>query len=72
MPNILTEVHSLTMVSATVIIIMSHIIDIEADVSLLPLEVVQLHALPAKRHATQWPVMVNRSTPRCDGIVSQR
>ena len=42
------------------------LIDTGADVSLLPLEVVQRHALPVTRQ----PVMVDGSTLRRDGIVS--
>ena len=69
--NLATEVHGLIMVSAVVNgIACPFLIDTGADVSLLPLEVVQRHALPIRRHVARQPVMVDGSTLRCDGIVS--
>ena len=71
MANLSTEVHGLIMVSAVVNgIACPFLIDTGADVSLLPLAVVQRHALPIRRHVARQPVMVDGSTFRCDGIVS--
>ena len=68
--NLATALHGLIMVTANIDQQpLSFLVDTEADISLIPLDVVQMNHMTVRRNIVRQPIMVDGTTLQCEGTV---
>ena len=68
--NLATALHGLIMVTANIDQQpLSFLVDTEADISLIPLDVVQMNNMTVRRNIVRQLIMVDGTTLQCEGTV---